>query len=584
MLLELSIKNLAIIDDLQISFSDGLTVLSGETGAGKSIIINAINLLLGARATSENIRTGCETAEIEALFAIPRGSPIPEILEDQGYDPSEELLIRRILSQTNRHKVYVNGRISTMALLRRLTENLASISGQHAHQKLLNETEHLLILDQFGGLTQLREKVRSEHRKLTPLIQRLAEEEERSRRSDEHIEFLKQQQDAISSAAVTPGEDEALEKELVRLRHAEMLYQTAHEGVDTLYMSRDAVIGKLVELKKQIDKALHIDPELEKFSEKLESTSYQLEDCVESMREYKERISLDGKRLEEAETRLNLLKKLKRRFGGSLESVIEHLHSVEQELEQIENISFQIEKTRSELEKANKNLSVLAGELSEKRKKAAESLSEKVEAELAELKMEKTRFTVSVANAPASGNTSPYLLSNGAAISETGMDQAAFLISPNVGEALKPLSSIASGGELSRIVLSLRVILANKESAESLVFDEVDAGIGGGVAEIAGEKLASISKYHQVICITHLAQIAQFGDAHYRIAKHVESGRTRTTIRPLDDGDRLEEIARMLGGVEITQTTMDHAREMVERVKHFKSTVSNSFNEKKNNH
>lgn len=577
MLLELSIKNLAIIDDLQISFSDGLTVLSGETGAGKSIIINAINLLLGARATSEHIRTGCETAEIEALFAIPEGSPIPEILDDQGYEPSEELLIRRILSQTNRHKVYVNGRISTMALLRKLTENLASISGQHAHQKLLNETEHLLILDQFGGLTPLRERVRNAHRKITPLIRQLDEQENRSRRSDEHIAFLKHQQETISAAAIVPGEDEELESELVRLRHAETLYQTVHEGIDTLYMSRDAIIGKLVELKKQIDKSVQIDPELETFSEKLESTSYQLEDCVESMREYKDRISLDGKRLEEAEARLNLLKKLKRQFGGSLKSVIDHLHLIEQELEQIDNISFEIEKTRAELDKAHQELSALAGDLSEKRKQAAESLSEKVEAELAELKMEKTRFTVSVSSSPVSESTSPYLVSDGAAIFETGMDQAAFLISPNVGEALKPLSNIASGGELSRVVLSLRVILANKESAESLIFDEVDSGIGGGVAEIAGEKLVSISRYHQVICITHLAQIAQFGDSHYRIAKHVESGRTRTTIRPLDDGDRLEEIARMLGGVKITQTTMDHAREMVERVKHFKSALSNLF-------
>jgi DNA repair protein RecN (Recombination protein N) len=565
MLQELSIKNFAIIDDLHIRFSEGLTILTGETGAGKSIIINAVNLLLGSRANSGFIRTGADAAELEAMFEIMPGSRVAQIMEEQGYDRSEGLLIRRIVARNEKHRIYINGSMASMKTLNLLTENLASISGQHAHQGLLNEDQHLLILDQFGGLMPIREKVKAAHQEILPLLQKLDELNDSKRRQTERMELLLYQKQEIEDADIRVGEDTEIERELLLLKNSETLYQAVYSGIEELYSAQNAIVERLVEVKKRLEKACQIDPELCSKAESIADTKFQIEDIVDGLRTYLDNIRIDSKRLEHIDDRLDLLKKLKRKYGGSLESVLAHLESVSKDLSGIENLSDAISETENTLKQKHTELLELALELSEKRKKTADILGHKVETELESLKMGKASFRILLDTSPVREGTSPYLSFKGVSINDTGIDHATFLISTNVGEEVKPLANIASGGELSRVVLALRAILVKTESVETVVFDEVDSGIGGGVAEVVGQKLLGLSKYHQVICITHLAQIAKFGDHHYKISKHVYGGRTRTSIEPLNPTERVNEIARMLGGITMTQTTLDHALEMLKR-------------------
>ncbi len=564
MLRELSIKNFTIIDNLHISFSDGLTILSGETGAGKSIMINAINLLLGSRATDRFIRTGAETAELEALFQITPESRVSGIMQEHGYDPSEGLLVRRIISRSNRHKIYINGRLATIQLLNSITENLASISGQHAHQGLLKEEQQLVMLDQFGGLMSLRTKVYKCFHEIVPLIRKMRNLNVMRNQQTEHISLLEFQKKEIVAASITPGEDKALEQEKIRLKNGEALYRAIHESIEDLYSAQGAIAERLMEVKKNLDKACQIDPELFPNAESVAEITFRLEDIVEELRTYLKNIQIDEKRLEEVEKRLDTLAKLKRKYDGSIENVISYLESINHELSGIENISEKIAETEAKLSDLHGKLSKHVLRLSTKRKETAKILGGKVEKELSALEMSGTKFQISIQTISTDQNTDSNLTTEDKDISETGIDRAVFMIAPNVGESLKPLANIASGGELSRVVLALKAILAETESVELIVFDEVDAGIGGGVAEIVGRKLSLLADHHQIICITHLPQIAKFGNNHFRISKNVSDGRTRTGIDLLSEEERIKEIARMLGGVEITRATIDHAREMLQ--------------------
>jgi DNA repair protein RecN (Recombination protein N) len=563
MLTELSIRNFAIIDDLRVTFSDKLTILSGETGAGKSIIINAINLLLGSRANAKLIRTGAETAELEALFKVNAESDAAKIMADQGFDSLEGLIIRRIISKADRHKIYINGRLSTMQALTEIAENLASISGQHEHQGLLKDDLHLQILDQFAGLGPKRQKVQQIYHRIVPLIAKLKMLDSQKNRQVEHMELLKFQKKEIIDASLSPGEDNALEQELLRLKNGELLMQTLVRSFESLYGMQGAVVESLIEISKDLQKISEIDPQLVPKVKGLTDAAFQIEDISHELRSYMENIEMDEKRLEQVESRLEMIRKLKRKYGGSIESVFSHLHNIERDVGNIENISENIQKIKEELDVLNQEIITEAILLSKERKQAAHKLSQKVESELNDLKMSGTRFVVAITQPSTENPPSPYLCIKDKIISENGLDRAEFMIAPNVGEALKPLASIASGGELSRTVLALKAILAQNDSVETIVFDEVDAGIGGDVAEMVGQKLLTLSKRHQVICITHLPQIAKFGDHHFRISKQVRNERTHTIIEPIPEKERVRELARMLGGVEITKATLDHAAELL---------------------
>ena len=565
MLKELSIRNFAIIDDLQIAFSRGLTILSGETGAGKSIILNAVNLLLGSRAAADLVRTGAESAELEALFEIAASSRVAKIMNAHGYEASEGLLVRRIISRHDANRVYINGRIATIQLLNTITENLASISGQHAHQLLLKEDQHLFILDQFSGLMPLREAVGICFNKMIPQLEKLKELKAIKARQAEHVELLEFQKKEITAANPVPGEDQDLEQERVRFKNAEELYQNVYNSIESLYSAPGSVMEKLVAVIKDLDKISRIDPQLNSKTQRLQDTAYRIEDLIEELRSYLNSIQMDEKKLEAVEERLDSLNRLKRKYGGSLDAVFEKLTAIDQDLSGIENIAEKIKDAETHIDELHTELKDLALKLSRKRQKAAGSFAKKVTGQLATLKMSKTNFDAAVQATAADEKTDPHLTDGRHVITEIGIDRATFLIAPNVGEDLKPLANIASGGELSRVILALKALLAKTDSVETVVFDEVDAGIGGGVAEVVGKKLADLAKHHQVICITHLPQIAKFGDQHFRISKQVSAGRTRTTINLLNTEDRYQEIARMLGGEKITQTTLAHAREMLDR-------------------
>jgi DNA repair protein RecN (Recombination protein N) len=567
MLTELSIRNFAIIDDLRITFFDKLTILSGETGAGKSIIVNAMNLLLGSRANAKLIRTGAETAELEAFFEVSPESDTAKIMAEQGFDPSEGLIVRRIISNTDRHKIYINNRLATMQVLTEIAENLASISGQHEHQGLLKDDLHLHIIDRFAGLLPKRQKVGQLYHQILPLIAKLKTLTSQQHHQFEHLELLKFQKKEIIDASLKAGEDDALEQELVRLKNAGLILQTIIRSHDLLYGMQGAVVESLVEISKDLQKISEIDPQLVPKVKGLTDAAFQIEDISHELRSYMANIEMDEKRLEQVEARLEMIRKLKRKYGGTIDSVVSHLQTIEKELSNIENISDHIEHLKEELDKLNQKIIAEALLLSEERQKAAQKLSQKVESELADLKMSGTRFVVAISQPATENPPSPYLYTGNSSVSENGLDRAEFMIAPNVGEDLKPLAGIASGGELSRVVLALKAILAKNDSVETIVFDEVDAGIGGDVAEMVGKKLLTLSKHHQIICITHLPQIAKFGDHHFRISKQVRDGRTRTTIEPIPENDRVRELARMLGGAEITRATLDHAAEMLKMCK-----------------
>lgn len=563
MLLELSIKNFAIIDDLRIRFPEGLTILSGETGAGKSIIINAVNLLLGSRASANLIRTGSETAELEAFFHIPPGSSAAGAMLDQGLEIEEGLLVRRHISRSERHRIYINGRLTTMQALKEITRHMASISGQHAHQGLLKEDWQLLVLDQFGGLVSLRDRVHTAFHRLVLLLQELKELNKLKKNQADQIELLEFQQQEIRAARVRSGEDAELEKEALRLKHAEKLYQTVYNCLETLYSSGGAVVEQLAGVKKELEAVTLYDPALSAPVDGVSDVAYRIEDIVQELRVYLPRIQTDEQRLVEIEDRRDLLNILKRKYGDTLEDVLKRADIIQQELDAIENLSGKISAAEKAVAAAHTEAVRLCGQLSKKRARAAEAVSRKVEGELATLKMPNTRFQVGLSVIPADKNLHKKLQTDGYALTETGLERAAFMIAPNVGESLKPLSDIASGGELSRVVLALKAILAGNDAVETVVFDEVDAGIGGGAAEVVGKKLSTLSGVHQVICITHLPQIAKFGNAHYRISKQIRSGRTKTVIDRLDEKSRVSELARMLGGEKITPKTLAHAREML---------------------
>ncbi|MBS3809787.1 MAG: DNA repair protein RecN [Desulfobacterales bacterium] len=563
MLREIAIKNFAIIDDLRISFEQGLNIISGETGAGKSIIINALNAILGSRADASMIRTGAESAELEAMFDVDPDGPAAQVLYEQGYDAEGELIIRRILSNKDRHRVYINGRLATMQLLSRTTDNLAGISGQHEHQRLLKESEHLNILDQFGGLIPLRKKVSECYSSLQPLIRQLKDLQGQKSEQAERIELLNFQKKEIDEANISPGEEEALKQSLKRFKNAEFLYQTIGGGIEELYNREGAVAERLKTIQKDIEKAAAIDPDLTRAADDLADTAIRIEDTVDQLRGYLDGIEFDQGKIEETDARLDMINRLKRKYGGSIEEILEYRDKTEKELTEIENIDEKIAETEAAIKDAHGRLCELAAELSEKRSAAAKDLALKMEEELDSLKMGDTRFSISLRqNSPGPDNPE-WLCMNGKALTERGCEQALFMIAPNPGESPRPLSKIASGGELSRVILALKAILADTEPVETVVFDEVDAGIGGEVAEVVGRKLAGLAGRNQVICITHLAQIARFGHHHFRITKSVREGRTATSIDRLDESGRIEETARMIGGEAITETTLAHAKELL---------------------
>jgi DNA repair protein RecN (Recombination protein N) len=554
MLQELRIKNLAIIEELDLTFSKGLNILSGETGAGKSIVLNAVQLLLGDKATGEVIRSSEEEASIEALFDTSGNREIKEKMKERfqrfpGKGEEDSLLVRRVISRSGKGKVFINGNLATLGMLSEVGEDLLSIYGQHEHQSLQRVETHVDILDEFGGLLGLRQEFQKHFEKFTSLsgeIQRIREEKERRVKEYDLMAF---QSKEIESSRIQIGEEEALKEEKKVLTHAQKLMTFAQTSEEMLYGERGSAIDKIRSIINQGREMATIDPSLSPPLKTLESALIQLEESALTLRDYSRRIEINPMRVEEVENRLEEIERLKKKYGPTIEEILLFKERADEALRSFTSEEEKLSQLEGLLGPLREEVMVLGKKLSRERRRVASELKRFVEKELGSLGMKKTTFEVSIEDLP---------------LSLEGMDRVEFLISPNVGEKVKPLAKIASGGELSRIMLAMKGILAGIGGRQVLIFDEVDSGIGGAVAEVVGKKLRELSRHHQVICVTHLPQIACFAESHYHVKKEVKSGRTITLVDRLERGDIVEEIARMLGGVKVTEKTRAHAKEMIE--------------------
>ncbi|MBF0378069.1 MAG: DNA repair protein RecN [Desulfamplus sp.] len=607
MLIELAIKNFAIIDDIKISFSKGLSILTGETGAGKSIIIEAVNLLLGGRASADLVRAGEKYAELEAHFLIEPNSAPARIMKEYDFNPLEGLKIRRIINLNGKHKIFINSQKSTIQILKLVTENLASISSQHAHQGLLNEENHLDIIDTFAGTWADRREVQIIYNELVPLVKDISSLKSNIDKIKEENELLRFQIDEIEMADIKPQEDETLEMEKNRLKNGSQIYSIIQSGINEIYSKDGSVLEKLGLIKADFEKYSQIDKGLGRSAEILSRAMVELEELADELRKMSDNIDLDPETLEQTQARLDLIQKLKRKYSsigvnrgtgvnsssgiganrgggvvnvlnsGSLDDLFRNFQAMKERIAETENIAENIEKMEKQASLLSEKIGEKAITLSKKRSDAATNLAYLAENELKELEMENTKFKVLVSQTKAVDKSSgtqielspdesiSHLLSvHGMKIYPTGIDRVSFLMAPNLGEPPKALNRIASGGELSRVVLALKAVLSANESQGTLVFDEVDSGIGGRTSDKVGIKLKKLSEKYQVICITHLAQIAKHGTTHYKIEKKVVNNRTSTFITPLiDHEERIGELARMMGGTNISQATLDHAAEML---------------------
>lgn len=550
MLQELRIKNFAIIDELNLSFSKGLNILTGETGAGKSIILNAVQLLRGEKAGDEVVRTYEEEAVIEAIFDL---SEYPEILKKFKYERPETeeltLLIKRIISRSGRGRVYINGNLSTLGMLSEISDELLSIYGQHEHQLLQKVETHIDILDEFGGLLDLREEFQRYFEKyISQLeeIKKIRDESEKRAREKELIEFQIRE---IEASNIEVGEDEALKAERNVLMNAKRLIEFSNLAEELLYSGDGSAIEKLQRIIHEGEQISWIDPRISDLLKNIETLLIHLEEIAIEFRDYSKKIEMSPERLEEVEDRLEELERLKRKYGPTLEDILEFKGRIDERLRLYTSDEGRLQELEASLEPIKQKISELSKRLSENRKRVSIELKRAVEKELSSLGMKKTIFEVSFSESP---------------INIKGIDKVEFLISPNPGEALKPLAKIASGGELSRIMLALKRILAKIGGRQVLIFDEVDSGIGGAIAEVVGRKLKELSKFHQIICVTHLPQIACYADTHFTVRKEQKGGRTITRVTKLEKDEIIDEIARMLGGVKITEKTRAHAKEMIE--------------------
>lgn len=549
---ELSIKNFAIIDYLTISFEKGLTVITGETGAGKSIIIDAIQLLIGGRGSAEFVRHGEKKAEIEGLFQVDdQTHPIYEKMEQFGFELEEGMIVlRREIFKTGKSVCRVNGKLVTISILREIGSTLVDIHGQHEHQALLNETKHLSLLDQFATekMTPALEEYKALYERYQKTWHKLQSLTKNEQQMAQRLDLLTFQWNEIQQANLQLNEDEELMEEKRKLSNFEKIYESLSFAYNGLQGEQKGLDWLGLSMS-HLESAAHLDPSYKQFYETASNCFYMLEEVASAIRNELDGLQYDPDRLNEIQERLDEINKLKRKYGSTIEEILEYGAKIEEELETLQNRESHIEQMENTLSSIKKDLLVEAKELTNIRKKFAKLLTQLIEKELKELYMEKTIFEVK--------------FSERKDFSPDGMDIVEFYLSPNPGEPLKPLSKIASGGELSRIILALKSIFAKYEGKTSIVFDEVDTGVSGRVAQAIAEKIYHVSTYSQVLCITHLPQVAAMADTHMFILKKERKGRTTTSVAILNEEEKIKEIARMISGVEITDITKEHAKELL---------------------
>lgn len=571
MLTHLIIRNFAIIEHLEIPFKDGFTVLTGETGAGKSIIIDALNLLLGGRALTDVIRTDEESAVVEGIFA-PGTAQLDRInaqLESRGIESlADQFMVRRIVSRSGRNKVFVNGSLTTVSVLAELTEGLVDISGQHEHYSLLDPERHVDILDDFAELEDLGTRARASYVRVSEIRGELGRIKRNIRERANRIDYLSFQLNEIEGARLSPGEDHEIEEELGVLRHAEKIQDAGRIALTLVYEAEHSAAQQLSEAAGVLMKISQHDETMGQFASQVEELQIAIEEIAREMCSHVMDVEADPGRLNALIERHEDIKRLKRKHGECIAEILATASHMRQELEELESAEERGGHLEQELLEAEYEAFKLARRLSRARREAARLLEQCVEQELGDLNMARTRFIVSFS--PAELPSEEAFLESASSpvdcpitLGPKGFDDVEFLISPNLGEDPKQLAKIASGGELSRVMLVMKSALMDRDLVDTYIFDEVDTGIGGSTADMVGEKIQKTSQDHQVLCITHLPQIASRSDHHYMVEKLLIEGRTQSTIRPLDETERVEEVARMLGGARVTSTTREAAREMI---------------------
>ncbi|MBK8013180.1 MAG: DNA repair protein RecN [Deltaproteobacteria bacterium] len=552
MLEHLVVENLVLVDRVELGFGPGLNVLTGETGAGKSVLVRALSLVLGGRAQLDTIRTGVDEAVVEALFTVTPGSPLAFRLEERGVSVEEgALVVRRVIGRSGRGRVSLNGQMVTASMLADVMRGVVDVTSQHEHVSLLDPETHLEVLDAFGGHLGLRSAYAESHAAFLAAQAALSalnmDEAEKARRED----YLRFALDELQRVDPQLGELEALEEERTRLRHATDLMSGVQRAEAILYSDEGAVVDSVGRIERELERLMQLDERLAPTHAQLRGVVAELEDLARGLSRYQSNLSAEPARLDEVEERLDELKKLSRKYGGTIESVLKTRDALAVELDALEHDEARKAALVAELERHEAARLTQGGLLSEARRRAIGAFEDSIKRELADLSMAGTRFSVTLR--PQSDP------------SAVGLEQAEFEIAPNMGEPLRPLKRVASGGELSRVLLAVKRVLADRGAVSTFVFDEVDTGIGGAVADVLGTKLKDVAEGAQVICVTHLPQIAAYADHHFRVEKTEIEGRTVTRLYGLGAAACVEELARMLGGVEITDRTRALAKELKSR-------------------
>ena len=551
----LRIKNLATIEDIELELDSGFTILTGETGAGKSIIIDALKLLLGEKASSDLIRTGKEEASVEVVVEVADRSELPEEME---LDSESRVFFQRMISSQGLSKSYLNGVLVPLKKLKELSEKLIDIYGQNDHVFLLDTSNHLKFLDAFAEDGELKEKVKQSAQKIRALLREKNELENRKKERAQRLDFLGFQIKEIEDAGLRPGEDEELLQERSILKNSEKITQLVSTAIDLSYESEESLISGLKRVENIISELSSFFPELETGRGQLDDFMIFLREMVNNLIELRDKYAPSPQKLEEIEERLSRMEKLKRKYGTTIEDILKYLERIKAEKEDLEKSEIKLADLDKEIQQAFAGYKQLASQLSAIRKEKAKILEQLIERELGQLAMSKARFKV------AFNSISP-ALDDPSTIRDLGSEEVEFLISPNLGEDLRPLRKIASGGELSRLMLAFKALGKETDRGRTLIFDEIDSGIGGKTADFVARKLQQLARYHQVLCVTHLPQIASAAGSHYRIEKKTEKERTYTMVKKLKDKERPEEIARLITGARLTEASLQMARELLQQ-------------------
>ncbi len=562
MLKSLRITNYALVDRLEVEFRPGLSVITGATGAGKSIIVGATNLILGERASTEAVRSGCDSAGVEAVFETPNDRTLKELAGTAGVAVEDLLLIRREVSGRGQSKCFVNDKQVTLGSLKSIGDRLADLHGQHEHQSLLNVDRHVEYLDHYGSLQDDLSRLAETYRLLKAKQKELDDIEASKRMDEERRQLYRFQIQEIERASLAPGEEEQLSEERKVLENTEALHQLSSGAYEQLHETEMSILERLGTLSKELKKGAGIDSRLKEPAEAFESGLIGLQEVARFLEDYRSRLQFDPERLEAIRERLNLLNTLKRKYDKDIREILAYKEQIAKQLNQIENKDQIINGLREEIRSASETLKEQCISLSEKRKSKASRLCKKIQDALSGLSMDKTEFQIKITRR-ADENGLVNIEGKRYLVDERGMDQVEFFVSPNPGEELKPLAKIASGGEISRIMLALKSILARTDRVDTMIFDEIDVGIGGEVASAVGKSLKALASSHQVIVITHLQQIASQADDHFQVFKENVKGRTVTKIKKLTKDERVKEIARMMSGEKVSQLALKQAREMI---------------------